>query len=136
MTALFQRNARWFNKKKAPAVTDDSVEGSEEPVGHVLIKRDTLIKAICKRGRSEAVEHYRVLSLFTKYYGKWFVGQVENFPWNNDPLAVKNSRVLVRMTEKRGGSNKEEQLEVVGAYGPKQIFLIKNYSEIMVVDID
>ena len=48
---------------------------------------------------------------------------MEHFPWRNDPLDVKNAHVLVRMTEKRGGSYKEEQLEVGGAYGPKQILL-------------
>ena len=64
----------------------------------------------CKCGRSEALENYRVLALFVKYYNTWFVAQMEHFPWKNDPLDVKikSARVLVRMTKKRDGSYTEE----------------------------
>ena len=59
---------------------------------------------------------------------------MENFPWTNDPSAVKNARVLVRLTKKSGSSYKEEALEAGGSYGPKQIFCIKNYCDILDVD--
>ena len=86
-------------------------------------------------GRSEAVANCRVLiALFSKYYNKQFVGRMENFPWTNDPLAVKNARFLARMVKKSGSSYSEEQLEAGGTWSPKQIDCMKNYSDILDVD--
>ena len=88
----------------------------------------------CKRGKSEVVANYRVIALFSKYYNKWVVGRVENFPWTNNPMAVKNARVLVRMMKKSGSSYSEEILEAGGTWSPKQIYCMKNYSDILDVD--
>ena len=109
-------------------MTDVSVKdsGSGDAVKELLIKRNTLVQVNYKSGKSEAVENYRVLVLFTKYYNNWSVAQVEHYPWKNGPLAVKNERVWLRMTKKRGGSYNEERLEAGSAYGSKQIFCIKN----------
>ena len=93
---------------------------------------------IIKHGRSEihseAIANYRVIALFSKYYNKWVVGRVENFPWTNNPMAVKNARVLVRMVKKSGSSYLEEMLEAGGTWSPKQIYCMKNYSDILDVD--
>ena len=77
----------------------------------------------CKRGKSEAVTNYRVIALFSKYYNKWVVGRVENFPWTNNPMAVKNAQFLVRMVKKAGSSSSEEQLEAVGHMESKEDLL-------------
>ena len=60
--------------------------------------------------------------------------KVENFPWTNNLLAVKNARVLVRMVGKSGSSYLEEMLEAGGTWSPKQIYCMKNYSDILDVD--
>jgi len=131
------RNARWFNKKKTMAATTNESGGdieSGDAIEPVFIKRHSLVQVNCKHGRSEAVTNYRVLALFSKYYNKWFVGRVENFPWTNDPLAVKNAQFLVRMVKKAGSSYSEEILEAGGTWSPKQIYCMKNYSDILDVD--
>ena len=90
-----------------------------------------MIKLNCKRGKSESVEHYRVLALFSKFYNKWFVASVENFPWKFD---VKNARVLARMVKKTGSNYQEVELKKGGNWGPSQIFCVRNYADILDVD--
>ena len=131
------RNARWFNEKKAMAATTNEPGGdmeSSDAIEQVLIKWNSLVQVNCKCGKSEAVANYRVLALFSKYYNKWVVGRLENFPWKNNPLAVKNARFLVRMVKKSGSSYSEEMLEAGGTWSPKQIYCMKNYSDILDVD--
>jgi len=131
------RNARWFNEKKAMAATTNESGGdmeSGDAIEQVFIKQDSLVQVNCKRGKSEAVANYRVIALFSKYYNKWVVGRVENFPWMNNPMAVKNARVLVRMMKKSGSSYSEEILNAGGTWSPTQIYCMKNYSDILDVD--
>ena len=54
--------------------------------------------------------------------------------WTDDPLAVNNARVLVRMVNKAGSPYTEEQLEAGGTWSQKQIYCMKNYSDILGVD--
>jgi hypothetical protein len=119
------RNGRWFGKKKKAT----SVSVGEE--AELFIRRNSLIQLNCMRGKSESVEHYRVLALFSKFYNKWFVASVENFPWKFD---VKNARVLARMVKKTGSNYQEVELKEGGDWGPSQIFCVKNYSDILDVD--
>ena len=88
----------------------------------------------CKRGNAESVENYRVLGLFSKYYNKWFVAPEDNFPWTNNPSDVKNARVLARLVKKSGSNYNEVELKKGGDWGPKQVFCVKNYSDILNVD--
>ena len=94
-------------------------------------ERDSLFKFHCKRGKCESVENYRVLALFSKFYNKWFVASVENFPWDCD---VKNARVLARLMKKTGSNYQEVELKKGGDWGPSQIFCVKNYGDILDVN--
>jgi len=126
------RNGRWFSQKKTSGDTAAVDEASE---ALITIQRDSLIQVKCKRGRAESVENYRVLALFSKYYNKWFVSLEDSFPWTGNPSAVTNARVLVRMVKKQAGSNyKEVTLEAGGDWGPKQVFCVVNYKDIIGVD--
>ena len=44
------------------------------------------------------------------------------------------SESLVRMVNKAGSTYTEEQLEAGGTWSPKQIYCMKNYSDILGVD--
>ena len=82
-----------------------------------------------------SLENYRVLGLFGKYYNKWFVSLEDSFAWTGIPSAVKNARVMVRLVKKKAGSNyKEVILEAGGVWGPKQVFRVVNYKDIVGVD--
>ena len=77
------------------------------------------------------MEHYRVLALFNKFYNKWFVASVENFPWKFD---VKSTRVLARMAKKTESNYQEVELKEGGDWGADQVFCVKNYGDILDVD--
>ena len=126
------RNGRWFSQKKTAGDLANVDEESDAPI---CIQRDSLIQVECKRGRAVSVENYRVLALFGKYYNKWFVSLEESFTWASIPSAVKNARVMVRLVKKQAGSNyKEVILEAGGEWGPKQVFRVVNYTDIIGVD--
>ena len=52
----------------------------------VFMERNSLIKLICKKGKGkkvkESVEICRVLSIFDKFYNKWFVSKDDEKEWN------------------------------------------------------
>ena len=126
------RNGRWFSQKKSEGETANVDEESKAPI---CIQRDSLIQVECKRGRMTSLENYRVLGLFGKYYNKWFVSLEDSFAWTGIPSAVKNARVMVRLVKKKAGSNyKEVILEAGGVWGPKQVFRVVNYKDIVGVD--
>ena len=80
-------------------------------------------------------EAWADLGLFGKYYNKWFVSLEDSFAWTGIPSAVKNARVMVRLVKKKAGSNyKEVILEAGGVWGPKQVFRVVNYKDIVGVD--
>ena len=125
------RNGRWFSQKKK---VESSVQKDGSGDAELFIQRDSLIQVNCKRGNVVSVENYQVLALFSKYYNKWFVAPVDKFPWTNDPNAIKNAGVLARLVKKSGSNYKEEELEVGGDWGPKQIFCVVKYCDILDVD--
>ena len=128
------RNGRWFSQKKRSAVVGANAEGSRDVDDDICIQPNSLVQVKCNRGKSVSVKYYRVLSLFDKYYNKWWVPIDCKFPWTNDPLAIKNARVLLRLMKKTGSSFQEVQLEAGGDWGPNQVFCIKNYCDILDVD--
>ena len=79
----------------------------------------------CNHGKSVSVEYYQILSLFDEYYNNQWVPMGDNFPWKNDPLAVKNARVLLRLTRKTSGLFQEVQLETWEGRGQLR-FLYQN----------
>jgi hypothetical protein len=91
------RNGRWFSQKKRSVVVGANAEGSRDVDDDICIQPNSLVQVKCNRGKSVSVEYYRVLSLFDKYYNKWWVPIDCKFPWTNDPLAVKNACVLLRL---------------------------------------
>ena len=62
-------------------------------------------------------------ALFSKYYNKWFVAPEVNFPWTNDPSAVKNARVLARLVKKSGSNYNEVELKK-GETGDQSSFFV------------
>ena len=55
----------------------------------------------CKEGRSESIERYRVLALFTKFYNKWFVAEEDKVEWS--PLCkAKKVRILALVVSAPG----------------------------------
>ena len=59
----------------------------------------------------------------------------DSFTWARIPSAVKNARVMVRLVKTQAGSNyKEVILEAGGEWGPKQVFCVVNYKDIIGVD--
>ena len=125
------RNGRWFSQKKKSDESDGNAASSDAPL---CIQQGSLIQVKCKRGNAESVENYRVLGLFSKYYSKWFVAPEDNFPWTNNPSAVKNARVLARLVKKTGSNYNEVELKTGGDWGPKHVFCVKNYCDILHVD--
>ena len=73
--------------------------------------------------------------MFGKYYNKWFVSLEVSFTWIRNPSDVTNAGVLVRLVNKQAGSNYNEiTFEAGGDWGPKQVFCIVNYKDIIGVD--
>ena len=120
------RNGRWFGQKpKKDSLVEDGGDAD------LYIERDSMIQLTCKRGNTEAIENYRVLAFFTKYYNKWFVAMEKRFLWENDVSKHKNVRVLVRLMKKTGSNYHEVALEAGGDWNPKQVFCIKSFKDIL-----
>ena len=85
----------------------------------------------CKRGEIISVENYRVLDFFTKYQNKWFVSTEERFLWETYITKQKNVKVLARLMSKSGSSYKDVSLEEGGDWGPKQVYIIVKFADIV-----
>ena len=80
----------------------------------VNVDRDTLVKFLCKSGKSEATDFYWIQEFFNKYYNKCFPSLDDTFVSGENGVGIKNPHVLVRMMEKRGSLVKEVNLEKGG----------------------
>ena len=69
-----------------------------------------------------------MLSIFSKYYNKWYVH------WESDFVIFdkdsKNYKFLVRMVQLDGGDIKEIDLKKNGLWGPNFIYSIKHMCDI------
>ena len=128
------RNGCWFSQKSKTKDNSEGGDGDGDDEGAILIQRDSLIQLSCKRGKSVSVENYRVLAFFTKFYNKWFIAKEEKFVWETDPDKRNNVRVLARLMKKSGSSYREVELVAGGDWGPKQVYCIKNFSDILKVE--
>ena len=80
-----------------------------------------------KRGKTEILEYYHVLAIFSKHYNKWFLH------WDDEVLFEKGStkfKILARMVVKDGNRIKEVDLEKDGQWGPKYVFSIRPMMQI------
>ena len=102
---------------------DDATD--DNSVDKVNVVRDTLVKFLCKSGKWETMEFYRVLWLFNKYYNKWSPSLDDAFVSGENGVVIKTPRVLARMVEKRGSLIKEVKLEKGGRWGPQNVYVIK-----------
>ena len=122
-------NARWFGCQKK---LKDSKGHSVEDSG-IYIRRDTLIKMKCKRGRSETIEYYRVFAIFSKGYNKWWI-HLDDDKVLFVPGSKKYKIFGRMMMQEQSGEMKEVELEKNGEWGPKSIFTIRHMSEIESVE--
>ena len=91
---------------------------------------------MCKRGISETVECYRVLASFTKYCNKWLVSKEDELAWVNKASKKSNTKVLVRLMTRTGGSFLDVRLEKDGNWGPHNVFCTVNFDNIVKVEND
>ena len=59
----------------------------------IYSERDSLIQMSYKHDIHESVEYYQVLSLFIKYYNKWYIDDEDKFNWINCIKQDKNSHI-------------------------------------------
>lgn len=119
---------RWFNAKNPSLKSSDYIDGD----GVQFIQRDSLITVKAKRGKTESIEYYRVLGIFSKHYNKWYLH------WDEDKVAfVRNSKqykILARMVEKSGRKFKEVELVAGGQWSPRCVYVLRYMSEIVSVE--
>ena len=85
------------------------------------VVRDTLVKLLCKSGKSETMEFYQILWLFNKYYNKWLPSLDDTFVSGEHGVGIKNPNVLARIMEKRESLIKEVKLEKGGKCRPHHV---------------
>jgi hypothetical protein len=89
---------------------DAAVEGNDKtasPSGEPeqkFVTRNSLIELQCvhgpKNNAKTTVEHYQVLSFFTKTYNKWYMAVEDKFAYTpNDPKKMADIRFLAQLME-------------------------------------
>lgn len=106
--------ALWFGTKKKEATM--VAKGNDD----AYIRRDSLITFKCIRGKSESIEYYRVLGIFSKHYNKWFLH------WDSDSVLYKKDskkyKIMAWMVQRDVLKMKEVVLEKDGNWGPKFVY--------------
>ena len=100
----------------------------------MLIKRDSLVRLNCKRGKAMSPEYYRVLGFFSKYYNKWWVTEENQFSWTSGSSSNKNNRILGRLMKKVGSSYREVELKAGGDWAPHQVYRMVPFDEIVCIE--
>lgn len=120
---------RWFNAKNHPSRNDGN---TSMMVDGRFIQRDSLITVKAKRGKTESIEYYRVLGIFSKHYNKWYLH------WDDDKVTYDNNskqyKILARMVEKDGPKFKEVELVAGGHWSPRCVYVLRYMSEIVSVE--
>ena len=131
------RNDHWFQAKEGDTLSGDLDDATEDNSGDkVNVVRNTLMKFLCKSGKSETTDFYWILGLFKKYYNKRFHYLDGTFVSDDNEAGIKNPRVLSRMMEKRGSIIKEVKLEKGGMWGPNHVYEIKALNDVLGVECD
>ena len=85
-------NQRWFSTEESkPEKSHKRDETKSE--GGVYIERYSLIQLNCNLGRTEPLEYYQALPLFTKCYKIWYVAVEDKVKWTN-VLKPNNIHIL------------------------------------------
>ena len=104
------------------AKKDDKIIDSKE----LIIERDTIICVQCKKGKGNnavtKVEHFRVLTIFEKYYNKWCVS-LDNKKTQHPKYQKGKYRVEARMMRKTLDGYEDYQPDKEG-WGIKNIYII------------
>jgi len=126
-------NARWFGAKKKKKNDSQNDSASTDASG-TYIERNSIVTMKCKQGRTESVESYRVLAIFSKHYNKWYI------EWDSDRVEFQKGstkyKILARMVQKVGGSGQYEEVELEkdGPWGPRAVYCLKHMSAIESVE--
>jgi hypothetical protein len=119
-------HGRWFNAKKST-----TLKGADEkiPCTGQFIQRNSLITLNAKRGKTVSVEYYRVLGIFSKHYNKWYLH------WDEEKVPFvfgsKKFKVMARMVAKHNSRFKEVDLVAGGDWSPKNVFVLRYFSDIL-----
>jgi hypothetical protein len=62
---------------------------------------------------------------------KWFVSTEERFLWETYITKQKNVKVLARLITRSGSLYKDVSLEEGGDWGPKQVYIIVKFADIV-----
>jgi hypothetical protein len=101
-----------------------------------FVTLNSLVELQCihgpKNNSKTTVEHYRVLSFFTKTYNKWYMAVEDRFAYTpNKPKKMASVRFLAQLMEKKGALVKEVQLTKDGQWGPTHVYCIKSLNVIV-----
>ena len=121
-------------ENNASPSADDNEEIRSDSEDNLFIRRDSLVRVNCKRGKSVATEYYRILAFFSKFYNKWWMARESEFPWTNSKSDKQGNRILARLARKVGSSYQEVDLKADGEWAPKQVYRIVPFSEIIFVE--
>ena len=135
------RNERWFTSKEKSSSGQDggTVPEDTSADNNTYIRRDSLIKLNCKRGKVETVEYYRVLAIFKKFYNKWYPSPEDKLIWTQDQTKLRTDvRVLARMMKRQGSGNSYQEVNLTkeGDFGPKHVFCVVGLKEVLSVECD
>ena len=97
---------QWFSAKEKKVKKSDEMEGDGKDVH---IERDSLVQINCKQGKTESLECYQVLAIFTKHYNKWYLAEEDKVKWSTS-LKSKKVWILARMVSASGKAFKEVKL--------------------------
>ena len=121
-------NARWYgtkNETKKGKVTEDNNTGDG-----IFIERDSLVSLKVKRGKSESIHIYRVLSIFSKHSNKWLYHlAADKIPFVED--SMKKYKIMVRMMEGAGEGYDNVELTKDGIWSPKAVYRIATVKEVI-----
>ena len=120
--------ACWFGTRK------ESKKGKNDPDencdNEVFIERDTLVTLKVACGKYESTQSYQILSIFSKYYNKWFFHlEDEIIPFVED--SKKKCKVLVQMTKREGGGYNDVELTKGGEWIPKEVYRMLTAAEVI-----
>ena len=112
-------------------------DDTDDIVGGKFIERNTHAQITVKEGRGNsaaisAKENFRVLGIFTKYDGKWYISDSKGNKqhWSQD-IASGKYRVIARMiTYDHGAGNWQDTDPAETAWSTKCIYILVDASKI------